>query len=277
MPYETAGATPRNMGTQCENIYESAREKYFGLGVRTSDPLLNVVKWIAYITEIGAAIVVAVALICYFLVVICFQLGLIISKSFDTFMISAIISLAVGLVAFCYLHFIWWKPSSHLLLGIQQLSALKFLPWILTAFIHSIPSVYFHYFYMTERTYSYPYGRNLRTDLTCWHWVIGSMVWVLILTPQFVVLAAVVRVRRLNNERRRIESPSLLTGPQVGAFQNIASPTTTSLQLDVPSRAQYVCLPISLDIPETSQDDLEDLPPSYSMAVLQDPPEYSET
>ena len=43
---------------------------------------------------------------------------------------------------------------------------------------------------------------------------------------------------------------------------------TTSPQPDgVPTRSQYVCSPLSVDIPETlppSQDDLEDLPPSYS-------------
>ena len=60
--------TPRNIGTQCENIdVESATEsistrrklwlrsavkKYFSLGVRTSDPLLNAAKWIAYVTEV---------------------------------------------------------------------------------------------------------------------------------------------------------------------------------------------------------------------------------
>ena len=61
-------SAPRNIGTQCENIdLESASDnvtitkglelkgslkKYFGLGVQVSDPLLNVVKWIAYITEV---------------------------------------------------------------------------------------------------------------------------------------------------------------------------------------------------------------------------------
>ena len=59
---------PRNIGTQCENIdLESARESgtltkglwlkkslknYFGIPVQVSDPLLNVVKWIAYVTEV---------------------------------------------------------------------------------------------------------------------------------------------------------------------------------------------------------------------------------
>ena len=68
MPDETAGASPRNIGTQCENIdvesatennstrkglwLRSALKKYFSLGIRTSDPLLNAAKWIAYVTEV---------------------------------------------------------------------------------------------------------------------------------------------------------------------------------------------------------------------------------
>ena len=68
MPDETPGATPRNIGTQCENIdlesatennsttkrlwLKSAVKKYFSLGVRTSDPLLTAAKWVAYITEV---------------------------------------------------------------------------------------------------------------------------------------------------------------------------------------------------------------------------------
>ena len=60
--------SPRNIGTQCENIdLEIGSEngtvkkgfcltenlkKYFGLGVQVSDPLLNAAKWIAYITEV---------------------------------------------------------------------------------------------------------------------------------------------------------------------------------------------------------------------------------
>ena len=71
LPENSGEVTPRNMGTQCENleIVESGGEngptikrlwlravlnvkQYFGFGVRTSDPLLNVVKWIALITEV---------------------------------------------------------------------------------------------------------------------------------------------------------------------------------------------------------------------------------
>ena len=56
------GATPKNMGTQCENIdienqntvrkSDSGLRKYFGQGVHTSDPLLKVVKWIVYFSEV---------------------------------------------------------------------------------------------------------------------------------------------------------------------------------------------------------------------------------
>ena len=49
------------MGTQCQNVEnedtdvrKSGLRKYFGLGVHTSDPLLNVVKWIAYFTEVSS-------------------------------------------------------------------------------------------------------------------------------------------------------------------------------------------------------------------------------
>ena len=146
----------------------------------------------------------------------------------------------------------------------------------------------------------------------------------------------------MNSERRKNESPSLLTEPEIGAFQNIGpptfagyvcppgSPTIAPFQPDVPSRSQYARLPHSVDIPETShlltepevgafqnigsptitpsqpdfpsrlqyvltyfsEDDLEDLPPSYSslepsfstlppsystLDVLQAGPEYFKT
>ena len=47
--------------------------------------------------------------------------------------------------------------------------------------------------------------RILWTDLTCWHWMIGGIVWalILILTPQFVVLAAVGGVCRFDPNLRR--------------------------------------------------------------------------
>jgi hypothetical protein len=165
------------------------------------------------------------------------------------------------------------------------LSALKFVPWMLTAFIQSVIPAYFFFCYLTKRTNTLPWQLEMIfqplywiADLTYstgtyWHWVI---VWILTLTPQVLVLAAVIRVRRLNNERKR----SLLTEPEVGALKNIETPTTTSPQ-HVPSRSQYVCLPHSVDIPETShlsQNDLEDLPSSYSAlepSYSTLPPSYS--
>ena len=71
LPENSSEVTPTNMGTQCEN-FENVElgsendptkkrlwlravlkvKKYFGFGVHTSDPFLNVVKWIVYITEV---------------------------------------------------------------------------------------------------------------------------------------------------------------------------------------------------------------------------------
>ena len=98
-----------------------------------------------------------------------------------------------------------------------QLSALKFLPWTLTVFVHSLPPAFLFYSYMTKKPSSYmtnallPWplsgevemnsgvpGIYYRKDPTYCHWVI---VWSLILTPQLVVLvvlAAVIRVRRFD-------------------------------------------------------------------------------
>jgi len=282
--------TPRNIGTQCENIdVESATEsnstrrklwlrsavkKYFSLGVRTSDPLLNAAKWIAYVTEFGAVVTVGLPLLFYFLVVITNESA--IFRSFEAFLIFAFISWTVGLVAFAYVHFMWVKPSRHLLLGLQQLSTLEFLPWILTAFIHSVPLAWLYYCYIYESTDSYPHEQILRKDLTCWHWILGALVGGLVLIPQIIVLGAVVRVRRLSQERTRIGSPDLSTLPQVVAHATTTSPRPDNIRID-PSRD--VCLPLTVDLPESSpsQNDFEDLPPSYSMAVLHYPPEYSKT
>ena len=80
-----------------------------------------------------------------------------------------------------------------------QLSALEFLPWILTSFFHSVPPAYLYYRFMTVSGDTYPhYERSLRPDLTCWNWIVGSIIWTFILTPQIVVLAAAVRVRRFD-------------------------------------------------------------------------------
>ena len=166
--------------------------------------------------------IVAVPLLLYFIVVVTNEAS--IFRSFEGFLIFAIICWTVGLIAFAYLHYMWVKPSRHLLLGLQQvhslpplsilrsackscltqLSTLEFLPWILTAFIHSVPLAWLYYNYMTTTrwhdgtsTESYSNPKILRTDLTCWHWIFVVMVWALILTPQVIVLAAQQRVRRL--------------------------------------------------------------------------------
>jgi len=116
---------------------------------------------------------------------------------------------------------------------------------------------------------AYDWDEILRTDLA--YWVINGIMWIVILAPQVVVLTAFVRVCRLNNERRRVESPT--ERAEVSAFQNIGSPTRTTSPTSPgdPPRSEHVCLlPLSVDIPETSsQEDSEDLPPSYDMAVLQ--------
>ena len=147
---------PRNIGTQCEKNYfigsrsESKRvrkfcerlwlkenlKKYLRLGVQVTDPLLNVAKWIAYITEvnmdlflvltkykifpfkIGAIVVVVSLLLLHLFVIITNE-----SESFRDFkflLFVAFLSWIVGLMAFCYLHFIWILPSRRLLVGLQQ-------------------------------------------------------------------------------------------------------------------------------------------------------------
>jgi len=301
MPGETSGAAPRNIGTQCENIdvesgiaennsmskklwLKAAFKKYFRLGVDTSDPLLNVAKWIAYVTEIGAAVMVALPLLLYFLVVLTNESS--IFRSLEGFLIFAMICWTVGLVAFAYVHFMWVKPSRHLLLGLQQLSSLEFLPWMLTAFIHSIPPAWLCFYHMYTQTEKptivlavYPpretYDRTLRTDLTCWDWIFAIVGGGLIITPQLIVLAAAYRVRRLSNERTRITSPDLsTTTPPVVEIPATTSSRPADIRID-PS--QDVCLPLTVNLPESSpsQNDFDDLPPSYSMAVLQCPPEYS--
>jgi len=252
MPYATVGATPMNMGTQCENIDienqdtvgKSGLRKYFGLGIHTSDPLLNVVKWITYLSEIGAILIVAVLLLLYVLL----------PASAAAPLVFAFFSLSGGAMSWCYLHWMWVKPSRYLLLGIQQLSALNFLPWMLTVFIHSLPPAYFFYCYMTTSihpsTLPWPLEGTLWTDLTFWHWLI---VWSLILTPLFlllVVLAALLKVHRLKLRRIEIESPSILP------------------EADLPPSYSVVFPLHSVDIPETSPLSEDDLPPSYLTAVL---------
>jgi len=297
MPDETGGSTPRNIGTQCEDIdvesstrennapskrlwLKSAVKKYFRLGVHMSDPLLNAAKWVAYVTEIGAAVTVALPLLLYFLVVITNEPS--IFRSLEAFLIFAMICWTIGLMAFAYLHFMWVKPSRHLLLGLQQLSSLEFLPWMLTAFIHSTPVAWLGFCYMYTTTETYPREQILRTDLTCWDWIFAIVVSGLILTPQLIVLAAASRVRRLSNERSRMRSPNV-SSRSAPLVVSLPPPTTSppppahNTRID-PS--QDVCLTVDLpqsSRPAASQNDFEDLPPSYSMAVLQCPPEYSKT
>jgi len=248
MPYEPAGP-PRNM-------IENQNTVRPGLGAHTSDPLLKVVEWIAWLTE-TFPIIIGYVLLLLLLILLAFH-------GFGSFLF---LPLAGGVVMSLDLYFLWVIPSRQLRLGIQQLSALKFVPWMLTAFIHSVLPAYFFW-----RTNSPPWRREN-------YWAFWVIVWTLILTLQVLVLAAVIRVRRLKNERKRIESANLLTEPEVGASQNVGTPTTTSPQPDVPSRSPYACL--SVEIPETSHlsdDDLEDFPPSYSAlesSVSTSPPSYS--
>ena len=93
-------------------------------------------KWIAYITEvnmdlflvltkykifpfkIGAIVVVVSLLVLHLFVIITNE-----SESFREFeflLFVAFLSWIVGLIAFCYLHFIWILPSRRLLVGLQQ-------------------------------------------------------------------------------------------------------------------------------------------------------------
>ena len=70
---------------------------------------------------IGAVVTVVLPLLIYFLVVItCNERTL--SQAFEDFVIFATICLLVGLMAFCYLHYMWVKPSRQLLLRLQQYS-----------------------------------------------------------------------------------------------------------------------------------------------------------
>ena len=101
--------------------------------------------------QIGAVVTVVLLLLIYFLVVITCNKRTIF-QSFEDFVIFATICFVVGLTAFCYLHYMWVKPSRHLNLSLRQparaacckycptqLSALEFPPWILTAIIQCVP------------------------------------------------------------------------------------------------------------------------------------------
>ena len=66
----------------------------------------------------GAAVAVASPLLLNFLVIITYDPVLF--RNVGSFFVFAFICFIVGLMAFCYLHFMWVKPSRHLLVGLQQ-------------------------------------------------------------------------------------------------------------------------------------------------------------
>ena len=88
--------------------------------------LLIFTKYKIFPSKIGATVMVATPLLLYFLVIIIYESArLRIFRAFESFLIFAMVCLAVGLVAICYLHFMWVKPSRHLLLGLQQVIIIK--------------------------------------------------------------------------------------------------------------------------------------------------------
>ena len=122
MPYGPDGASPRNMRTQCENVdVENQNTVRTGLGAHTSDPLLKVVEWIAWLTEVSYFHVKDVIDTSLFTQIGPILIGALCSLlGFLGFQSFALLSLPGGVVGWCYFHFLWVKPSRHLLLGIQQ-------------------------------------------------------------------------------------------------------------------------------------------------------------
>ena len=135
MPYGPDGANPSKMRTQCANVdVENQNTVRTGLGAHTSDPLLKVVEWIAWLTEVSYFHVkdvidtsffsqIVPILIGYMLVVLFILVLLLLVQSllgFHGFQSFALLSLPGGVVGWCYFHFLWVRPSQHLLLGIQQ-------------------------------------------------------------------------------------------------------------------------------------------------------------
>ena len=119
MPYGPDGANPRNMRTQCENV-DVENQNTVRTG-HTSDPLLKVVESIAWLTEVSYFHVKDVIDTSLFTQIgpilvgaLCSLLGFLGFQSF------ALLSLPGGVVGWCYFHFLWVRPSQHLLLGIQQ-------------------------------------------------------------------------------------------------------------------------------------------------------------
>ena len=148
MAYATDGTTP-----QCENIdienqdtvrtsvienqdtvRTSGLRKYFC--VHTSDPLLDVVEWISYSTEVsffhmrdvvltsfftqvGPIVIAAWLLILSILLLLPLLPWLPFLLQYLSFQ-HVVIFAFLSLTGWCYLRFMWLKPSQHLRLGIQQ-------------------------------------------------------------------------------------------------------------------------------------------------------------
>merc|ERR1712107_604924 len=109
--------------------------------------------------------------------------------------------------------------------------------------IHSVPIAWLYYTHMTESSDSHPPEKLLRTDLTCWDWILGFVLSFFISTPQVIVLAAQCRVRRLSNERARIRFPSPSREPQT-----VANPTVSLQPEDernTPHNNMFACPMIS--------------------------------
>ena len=136
MPYGPDGANPRKMQTHCANV-DVENQNTVRTG-HTSDPLLKVVESIAWLTEVSYFHVkdvidtsffsqIVPILIGYMLVVLFILVLLLLVQSllkfhgFQSFALHRIgLSFPGGVMAWWYLHFLWVKPSRHLLLGVQQ-------------------------------------------------------------------------------------------------------------------------------------------------------------
>ena len=127
MPYGPDGANPRKMQTQCENVdVENQTTVRTGLGAHTSDPLLKVVEWIAWLTEVSYFHVKDVITISFFTQIGPILIGYVLLVLFILLLLllgplhCIGLSFPGGVMAWWYLHFLWVKPSRHLLLGVQQ-------------------------------------------------------------------------------------------------------------------------------------------------------------
>ena len=132
-------------------------------------------------------------------------------QSRETFLIFVFTCVVSGLLAFCYIHFMWVIPSRHLLAGLHQVTSscpeiskccpsqlcacktvlqCKFIPWISTALIHCVPIVCITYRWIIC---------HLTFSCGHWVWVAIAMISFLLLFPQSVVMAAAVRAHRLDS------------------------------------------------------------------------------